>query len=61
MEIWEDSDLHFKRPFSNLSAGAAVNLTAGSNDSSDWGLGLDLGILHYLMFLMIIISDGCGF
>ena len=33
--------------YDNLSAGAALIFTAGSNDGSDWGLGLDLGILHY--------------
>ncbi len=33
--------------FSNLSAGASVTLTAGKNDSSGWGLGMDIGILHY--------------
>ena len=33
--------------YSNLSAGASLNLIAGSNDSGDWGLGFDLGILHY--------------
>ena len=33
--------------YSNLSAGVSAVLTAGNNDSSDWGLSLDFGILHY--------------
>ncbi len=33
--------------YSNLAAGASVSFMLGSDDSTDWGLGLDLGILHY--------------
>ncbi len=33
--------------FDNLSVGSALVFTAGENDNSDWGIGLDLGILHY--------------